>query len=116
MNTNLSPHKLNCTDNAINKLKSLMYSKKNMKKKLRIAITGGGCNGFQYNFIFDEKINEDDIVLKISEVFIVIDYISFQYLDGGSLDYIENFSGSRFTITNPKAKTTCSCGYSFSLE
>ncbi|XBC44826.1 MAG: iron-sulfur cluster insertion protein ErpA [Buchnera aphidicola (Schlechtendalia chinensis)] len=83
--------------------------------KLRIYITGGGCSGFQYNFIFDKRENIDDIIITKLGVSIIVDPISFQYLTGGKIDYQENLKGSKFVIFNPKAKTTCSCGASFSV-
>ncbi|WP_343153899.1 iron-sulfur cluster insertion protein ErpA [Buchnera aphidicola (Mindarus keteleerifoliae)] len=100
---------------AKNKIIELFKNKKNKNLKFRIYITGGGCTGFKYGFIFDEKINKKDIFLKKDNVPVIIDHISFQYLIGGTLDFIENLEGSKFTISNPNAKITCGCGLSFSV-
>ncbi|QCI17040.1 iron-sulfur cluster insertion protein ErpA [Buchnera aphidicola (Aphis helianthi)] len=101
------------TQNAINKIKNLTLNKKNLK--LRIYILGGGCSGFQYQFIFDENINKDDVLINKENISIVIDPISLQYINGGKIDYIENLEGSKFVVNNPNAKNTCGCGSSFNI-
>ncbi|BAC24220.1 yadR [Wigglesworthia glossinidia endosymbiont of Glossina brevipalpis] len=106
---------LKLTDLAKNKIKNLLKEEKNKNKKFRIYISGGGCNGFQYNFILDEKINKEDHLILFLDVEIVIDSISLQYLIGGVVDYKEELLESCFFVINPNAKTTCSCGTSFSI-
>ncbi len=106
---------LQFTEKATQKVKHLIAHEENQKLKLRVYITGGGCSGFQYGFILDENINDDDIMVDNQGVALVIDPMSLQYLLGGVVDYIENIKGSRFVVTNPNAKTTCSCGSSFSI-
>ncbi|WP_343183691.1 iron-sulfur cluster insertion protein ErpA [Buchnera aphidicola] len=106
-------YKLKLTNSAIYYIKKLMKKKKNIK--FRIYVTGGGCSGFEYGFKFDKKINLNDIIIKKSNIFIIIDPISIQYLIGGEIDYIENLNGSKFIINNPNAKSTCSCGTSFNI-
>lgn len=103
------------TDIAANQVKSLLINKKANNFKLRVYITGGGCSGFQYKFILDNNINIDDFVFEKQGVFLVVDSISLQYLKGGIIDYHESLAGSSFIVTNPNAKTTCSCGLSFSI-
>ncbi|AHG60162.1 iron-sulfur cluster insertion protein ErpA [Buchnera aphidicola] len=110
-----SKNYLNFTDTAAKKIKDLIIIKNNYNLKLRIYITGGGCSGFQYQFIFDEKINKDDIIITQSDVSLIIDPISLQYLYGGQIDYLENLEGSKFIVSNPNAKNTCGCGSSFSI-
>jgi iron-sulfur cluster insertion protein len=106
---------LSFTDSATKKIKYLIKEKKNNNLKLRIYISGGGCSGFQYQFIFDEKVNKNDIVINQSNVLLVIDPISLQYLYGGKIDYLENLEGSKFIVSNPNAKNTCGCGSSFNV-
>ncbi|ACL30030.1 iron-sulfur cluster insertion protein ErpA [Buchnera aphidicola] len=106
---------LQFTEKAIKKIKNLIEIEKNHDLKLRIYINGGGCSGFQYQFIFDTSINEDDIIITQSEVSLIIDPISLQYLYGGQIDYLENLEGSKFIVSNPNAKNTCGCGSSFSI-
>ena len=110
-----APLPIQMTDAAANKVKTLITEEENPELKLRVYITGGGCSGFQYGFTFDEKINEGDTVVEKSGVTMVIDPMSLQYLVGGSVDYTEGLEGSRFTVTNPNASTTCGCGSSFSI-
>lgn len=106
---------LELTEKAIKKLKNIMKIKNNYHLKLRIYINGGGCSGFQYQFIFDTSKNTDDIIITQSDVSLIIDPISLQYLHGGKIDYLENLEGSKFIVFNPNAKTTCSCGASFGI-
>ncbi|MDE5285746.1 MAG: iron-sulfur cluster insertion protein ErpA [Buchnera aphidicola] len=104
-----------CTYNAKKKLQEIIKTKNNPKLKFRVYISGGGCSGFQYQFIFDEKINKNDVIINQSNIFIIIDSISLQYLYGGKIDYLENLEGSKFIVINPHAKSTCGCGLSFSI-
>jgi iron-sulfur cluster insertion protein len=78
---------------------------------LRISVQGGGCSGFSYVFDFEQKQEEDDFVLGK----VLVDSMSMQYLDGATVDYVEDLMGSQFTIKNPNAQTTCGCGSSFSV-
>ncbi|CAD6507575.1 iron-sulfur cluster insertion protein ErpA [Candidatus Profftia tarda] len=106
---------LHCTEAAANKLKVLIPDKERSNIKLRVYINGGGCSGFKYCFTLDDKVHEEDIVIEQYGVMMIIDPISVQYLFDGSVDYIETLEGSQFIVTNPNAKTTCSCGLSFSV-
>ena len=109
------PSALQVTPSAIAKVKRLVEEEGNPELKLRVFVTGGGCSGFQYGFTFDEDSAEDDTVVESSGVKIVVDALSIQYLQGSIVDYEEGLQGSKFSITNPNAKTTCGCGESFSL-
>ena len=102
-------------DNAVNKVKQLIEEEGNPDLKLRVFITGGGCSGFQYGFTFDEITNEDDFIIDKDGVKFLVDSMSYQYLLGAEIDYVDSFEGSQFTIKNPQAKTTCGCGSSFSV-
>ncbi|MBI6882944.1 iron-sulfur cluster insertion protein ErpA [Pseudomonas putida] len=82
---------------------------------LRVFVTGGGCSGFQYGFTFADAPDDDDTLFQVHGVSVVIDPMSYQYLAGASITYQESLAGSRFTIVNPNAATTCSCGESFSV-
>lgn len=104
---------LNITENAINRVKDLQKSG-NENKKLRVYITGGGCSGFQYGFNFEVNSNENDVHIEKLGISVVVDPISLQYLKGSTVDFQKNLLGSRFIVSNPNAKTTCSCGSSFS--
>lgn len=114
------PSALILTDNAANKVWELIQEEGNFNLKLRAFVTGGGCSGFQYGFTFDEVITPDDTVISkqagSGEVQLLIDILSFQYLNGAEIDYKEDIEGAQFIIRNPNAKTTCGCGSSFSTE
>ena len=92
-----------------------MQEEENNDLKLRVFVTGGGCSGFEYGFTFDEDVEEDDTRIDNEDVTLLIDALSYQYLAGSIIDYKEDLQGSRFTVENPNAATTCGCGNSFSL-
>ena len=77
----------------------------------RIAVKGGGCSGFKYDFTFDNKIDEND--LKHNNI--VVDKSSLKMLEGSIVDYSQELIGESFKITNPKTKSSCGCGISFSF-
>ena len=103
------------TEAAAAKLKTLVEEEENDRLMLRVYVTGGGCSGFQYGFAFDEEHQEDDTEVVRDGVKLVVDPLSFQYLVGSEVDYKENLEGSRFTVQNPNATSTCGCGASFSI-
>jgi len=80
-----------------------------------VFVTGGGCSGFQYGFSFDESVAEDDTIVEKEGVTVVADPLSIQYLMGSTVDYEEGLQGSKFSVSNPNATTTCGCGSSFSV-
>ena len=98
------------TDKALKQIENLL-SKKDKGSFFRIAIKGGGCSGFQYDFSFDQNQNEDD--LKHENI--LIDKNSADLLKGSEVDYSEELIGNSFKINNPQSKSSCGCGVSFSL-
>ena len=98
------------TDKAIKQINNLL-SKKDKGSFFRIAIKGGGCSGFQYDFSYDLKPSEDDLVQNN----ILIDKQSADLLKGSEIDYVDELIGESFKITNPQTKSSCGCGASFSL-
>lgn len=109
------PAAMQFSQTAANKVRGLIEEEGNERLMLRVFITGGGCSGFQYGFTFDEDREEDDTVVERDGVKLVVDPMSFQYLEGAEVDYSEGLEGSRFIINNPNASTTCGCGSSFSV-
>ena len=101
------------TSNAAKKIIEL--SKKKEKKMLRISVTGGGCQGFQYNLDMEDKYEKKDIIIKKNNALVVIDKNSLDLIKGSEIDFVEDLIGSRFKIYNPKATSSCGCGTSFSL-
>ena len=98
------------TDKAIKQINNLL-SKKDKGSFFRIAIKGGGCSGFQYDFSYDLKPSKDDLVQNN----ILIDKQSADLLKGSEIDYVDELIGESFKITNPQTKSSCGCGVSFSL-
>ena len=86
-------------------------SKKDKGSFFRIAIKGGGCSGFQYEFTFDQSKAEDDLNFEN----ILIDKASADLLKGSEVDYVSELIGEQFKITNPQTKSSCGCAVSFSL-
>ena len=98
------------TDKAIKQINHLL-SQKDKGSFFRIAIKGGGCSGFQYDFSFDKSIEKDD--LKFENI--LIDKDSAELLKGSEVDYVSELIGDSFKISNPQSKSSCGCGTSFSL-
>lgn len=109
------PEPITLTENAATKVRNLVEEEGNDRLMLRVFITGGGCSGFQYGFTFDEELNDDDTVVEKLGVRMVVDSMSFPYLAGAEVDYVEGLEGSRFVVNNPNATSTCGCGASFAI-
>ncbi len=108
-------HIFTVTDKARDKVLDLLAEENNPALTLRVFVTGGGCSGFQYGFTFDDSIAEDDTLFEYDKLKIVVDPMSFQYLNGASIDYTESLQSSQFVIKNPNATSQCGCGSSFSV-
>jgi iron-sulfur cluster assembly accessory protein len=81
---------------------------------LRVKVMGGGCSGFQYDLYFDEHA-EGDYVFESHGVKLFIDQMSYMYLMGTSIDYVEGLQGAGFKFNNPNSTGSCGCGSSFSV-
>jgi len=104
---------LSLTDAAVAKVKYFAGTMADSQgKPLRIFVQGGGCSGFQYGFTFDEK-KEGDAVIQTGGIEVVVDPQSAQYLKDAQVDYVEDFRGAGFSVTNPNASGGCGCGKSF---
>ena len=101
---------INFSDDAVEKINQLI-AKKPSGTFFRIAVKGGGCSGFKYDFSFDNKIANDD--LKHDNI--VIDKSSLDMLKGSQVDFANELIGNSFKISNPKTKSSCGCGISFSF-
>ena len=82
---------------------------------LRVAVSGGGCSGFQYGFSFDDTRREDDHVFERDGVAVLIDDVSLDLLDGSEIDFVDELIGASFQVRNPNAASSCGCGTSFSI-
>ncbi len=83
---------------------------------LRVFVSGGGCSGLNYGMAIDDSIEEGDFVYTCFGVKVVVDALSFNYVKGASVDYVEDVMGGGFKIDNPNAAKSCGCGSSFSTE
>ena len=98
------------TDKAIKQINEMLL-KKDKGSFFRIAIKGGGCSGFQYDFSYDKSQNDDDLCQEN----ILIDKTSADLLKGSEIDFVKELIGDSFKINNPQSKSSCGCGVSFSL-
>ena len=103
------------TDSAVRRISSLKEQEQAENAFLRIAVSGGGCSGFQYGFTFDDQRNEDDVVFERDGVAVVVDDVSLGLLSGAEIDFVEDLMGASFQIRNPNAASSCGCGNSFSI-
>jgi iron-sulfur cluster insertion protein len=110
-----TPTPIQISANAVAKVRSLLEEEGNSQLKLRVYVTGGGCSGFQYGFSFDEELEDDDTKIEKDGITVVVDAMSYPYLVGSKVDYQEGLQGSKFTVENPNASSTCGCGSSFSI-
>ena len=82
---------------------------------LRVAVNGGGCSGFQYDFSFDQSRADDDIVIEKLGATVLVDPVSLDFLKGAEIDFVDEMIGASFKIKNPNATSSCGCGTSFSV-
>jgi iron-sulfur cluster insertion protein len=82
---------------------------------LRLAVTGGGCSGFQYNFALDDARSDDDLAVEQDGVTLLIDPVSIEFLKGSQVDFTDDLIGQAFKVVNPNALSSCGCGTSFSV-
>ncbi len=105
---------ISLTQSAGTKLNDLV-SKETLGSMLRIKIVGGGCNGLSYKMYFSEETKAGDILINAFENWLMIDSKTALFIKGTSLDYSHDLVGGGFKFNNPNAKSSCSCGESFSL-
>jgi iron-sulfur cluster assembly accessory protein len=82
---------------------------------LRIAVNGGGCSGFQYEFSLSDTREADDIAVEHGGAVLLVDSISLVHMAGSTVDFVDDLLGQSFRIANPLAKSSCGCGTSFAL-
>ena len=101
------------TDEALSQLKSLLEKEANSELALRVFVSGGGCSGLQYGMAFDDNVRPGDEVVHQGGVRVLIDDFSAPYIQGSEIDYVDSLMGAGFTVHNPNAVKSCSCGHSF---
>ena len=82
---------------------------------LRVAVTGGGCSGFQYNFTVDDTKMDDDLVVARDGATVLVDPVSLDFLKGAEIDFVDDLIGAQFKVNNPNVTASCGCGTSFSI-
>ena len=102
--------KIEFTDRAKEEIEKII-NEDQLKKFFRISVKGGGCSGFKYDFSFDNKIDNKDIVFGKA----IIDITSLDIISGSTIDFKKEMIGESFVINNPKASSSCGCGLSFSV-
>jgi iron-sulfur cluster insertion protein len=102
------------TDKAALKVKEIADAESLAGQGLRLRVVGGGCAGFSYDLYFEDKVGEMDEQFESNGVKLYVDPMSYQYLEGTEIDYIEGMHGAGFKFNNPNSKGSCGCGSSFS--
>ena len=102
------------TETAVKQVKQLMEAQNLENVYLRVGVKGGGCSGLSYQLEFDNEIGPHDKKFDIDGVQVVCDKKSYLYLNGTTLDYVQQGLTGGFTFVNPQAKSSCGCGTSFS--
>lgn len=105
---------INLTPNAISAVEKFIKGSATPVAGLRIAISGGGCSGFQYGMTLEEANSEEDTVLEYGAVTLLVDPLSAPLLEGVTVDFVDSLNGSGFKFENPNASSSCACGSSFS--
>ena len=110
-----SERRITISDSAARRIAALKTQEAAEGAFLRIAVSGGGCSGFQYGLSFDEERTPDDVVFEHGGVRVVVDEVSLDLLNGSEVDFVEDLMGASFQIKNPNAASSCGCGNSFSI-
>ncbi len=106
---------LTITESAARRVTELMKAESGEGLMLRVAVSGGGCSGFQYGFSFDDTVGDEDRTFQRDGVTVVVDDVSLDLLAGSEIDFVEELIGSSFQIRNPNASSSCGCGTSFAI-
>jgi len=105
------------TTRAACELKELMIDQQKDSAALRVWVAGGGCSGLQYGMALDDgSPADDDQLFEQDGIRILVDGLSLQYMEGATVDYIDDVMGGGFKIDNPNAVSSCGCGSSFKTE
>lgn len=108
------PTSFTMTSRAAHRIAEIL-STEGSEAMLRVAVTGGGCSGFQYSFAIDDARADDDLVIEREGATVLVDPMSLDFLKGAELDFVDDLIGAAFKINNPNATSSCGCGTSFSV-
>ncbi|MBT3792930.1 MAG: iron-sulfur cluster insertion protein ErpA [Rhodospirillales bacterium] len=110
-----NPESVVVSAGAVKRIKELLVEPEHVGRVLRVAVDGGGCSGFAYEFSFDDGAKADDIIIEKDGITLVVDKTSLGFLSGSEIDYLEEMVGAAFKVHNPNAVSSCGCGNSFSV-
>lgn len=108
------PGTITITEKAASRIREII-AREPGKAALRIAVNGGGCSGFQYEFNLTDAVAEDDLVIERGGAMALVDPVSQEFLAGSEIDFIDDLMGQSFRVKNPNATSSCGCGTSFSI-
>jgi iron-sulfur cluster assembly accessory protein len=100
------------TASAADKVRELLAQENDPSLGLRIFVAGGGCSGLQYGMTLDEE-QEGDTSVQMEGFKVLVDEMSYGYISGSEVDYVDSLMGAGFTVNNPNAVSSCGCGHSF---
>lgn len=103
------------TEHLVHRVQKEQISEGKPDLMLRLAVHGGGCAGFQYEFTYTQGIETGDLIFEKDGIKLVIDPMSVEYLRGATIDFTQELIGSAFAVRNPNAQSSCGCGTSFSV-
>jgi iron-sulfur cluster assembly accessory protein len=109
------PKQPTVTDAVFDQLRTIVAADSTQGNWLRVAVLGGGCAGFQYQFALETTPADDDLQFSNGDVGVIIDPVSLPFLADAVIDYKKELIGARFAIDNPNATSSCGCGVSFSI-
>ena len=116
MSNNTLNEEITLTEAAALAVQELLMKRQLEDHALRVFVTGGGCSGYQYGMSLEPEPKDSDMVFDQFGVRVVVDETSFLYLNGATIDYVDDLMGSGFKIENPNAISTCGCGNSFNTR
>lgn len=102
------------TDRAAARIRHILAREPD-KTAFRVAVNGGGCSGFQYDFQLVSTPAADDLVVERDGARALIDPVSQGFLNGAEIDFVDDLMGQSFKIRNPNASSSCGCGTSFAI-
>lgn len=101
------------TSTASAKVRELLETEGNPDLALRVYVAGGGCSGLQYGMALDDSMMDDDTLVEHEGIRVIVDSESLGFIEGAQIDYVDSLMGAGFTVNNPNAVQSCSCGHSF---
>jgi iron-sulfur cluster assembly accessory protein len=103
---------ISMTASAADKVRELLKQENDPTLGLRVFVAGGGCSGLQYGMTLDEE-QEGDTSIQMEGFKVLVDEMSYGYISGSEVDYVDSLMGAGFTVNNPNAVSSCGCGHSF---